>query len=143
LDDAEFFAFALYVSLLDLYISLKEIYKSLNELYKWKREICISFTHLYKSPTEIYISLKAVCISVSPTTKPNADSSHEKAREHRVRGLLTLGNKDSNHESPDPETGALPFGHSPIRLTIITNARSVAKAPTGIEPVWTVLQTVA
>ncbi len=47
--------------------------------------------------------------------------------------LIFLGNKDSNLESPDPETGALPFGHSPIRLSILLNAEDKAKAPTRLE----------
>ena len=33
-----------------------------------------------------------------------------------------LASKDSNLESPDPESGALPFGHSPVTVGIVADA---------------------
>jgi len=130
--------------------SKKKTGVSLREIRAWKRKIGIFLPDSYERGKEIHEPKREIGISLEeihnfffPTTQLKAHLSHQKARKHNACGLFTLGNKDSNLESPDPETGALPFGHSPIRITTVTNARSVAKAPTGIEPVWTVLQTVA
>jgi hypothetical protein len=62
---------------------------------------------------------------------PRNQVKHRDWRKHRVRSIRhgsLLGRVDSNHRLPDPESGALPLGHSPRSTRIIPEARSASKA---------------
>jgi hypothetical protein len=47
-----------------------------------------------------------------------------------------LARKDSNLQSPDPESGALPLGHSPVRPADDTAATDPERGPCRFTPVY-------
>ena len=83
-------------------------------------------------------------VIVGPTA-PSARGRPEQPARRCVDGRLArdwLARKDSNLQSPDPESGALPFGHSPATgpddTTGPPGSRRTAAAPgpTAPGPVW-------
>lgn len=47
-----------------------------------------------------------------------------------------LGRKDSNLQSPEPESDALPFGHCPAAEAVFQNRLSESTISIGRQPGW-------